>query len=180
MNLFVAAQLTLSSFSKMHLYDSFTSARYLPYQIRYQRGASTTEERAWVFCCQPGEPVAFEDLLECLCKKQCCEPKFFCSLPTSLPLKEVYNGEPAFYELYRERQLLSCGLGCGHFQLFATSAFKTHLESHLVLLSDGWRNCIWFPPSFYRKEILQFPTWFLTSNDDLFNEGTVINWFVPG
>lgn len=105
----------------------------------------------------------------------------FFALPTppSRP-QEVYNGEPAFYEFYRERQLLSHKPGCGHFQLFAISAFKTHLESHLVLLSEGRKNSFWFPPSVYRREILKIPTWFLTSEGDLFNEGTVTNWFVPG
>lgn len=68
----------------------------------------------------------------------------FFAPPTSPlpPKKEVYNGEHAFYELYRERQLLSHKLGCGRFQLFAIREFKTHLESHLVLLSRGMEKML--------------------------------------
>lgn len=57
------------------------------------------------------------------------------------PQKKFIMEKPAFYKLYRERQLLSHKLDCGHFQLFAVSAFKTHLESHLLLLSEQWIKC---------------------------------------
>lgn len=114
--------------------------------------------------------VALEDLLECLCKTTLWT-KVFCS-PHLPPPKEVYNREPA---CFGERQLLSHKLGCGHFQLFAISAFKTHLDSHLVLLSGGWKNCFWFPPSVYTREILQIPTQFWTSKVYMFNKGTVTN-----
>lgn len=96
---------------------------------------------------------------------------FFCS-PHLPPPKEVYNGEPA---CFGERQFQSLKLGCGHFQLFVVSVLKTHLDSHLVLLSEGWKNSFWFPPSVYTREILQIPTWFLTSKDYMFNKGTVTN-----
>lgn len=49
---------------------------------------------------------------------------FFCS-PHLPPPKEVYNGEPA---CFGERQFQSLKLGCGHFQLFVVSVFKTHLN----------------------------------------------------
>lgn len=45
-NLFVTTQVALSSFSQVHLCDSITCARRLPYKKGYQRGAFTTEERA--------------------------------------------------------------------------------------------------------------------------------------
>lgn len=53
--------------------------------------------------------------------------------------------KPAFYELYRERQLLSHKLGCGHFQLFAVNAFKTHLENFKCLQKQ--KACKFLPDS---------------------------------
>lgn len=55
--------------------------------------------------------------------QSCC---FF--LPPSkkfvFPPEEVYNGEPTFSELYRERLLVSLKLGCRHCQSFAISTKK--------------------------------------------------------
>lgn len=41
--------------------------------------------------------------------------------------EEVYNGEPTFSELYRERLLVSLKLGCRHCQSFAISTKKKRL-----------------------------------------------------
>lgn len=110
--------------------------------------------------------MAFEDLLEVLCKIVLWTKVFCCSHPKkfTFPKEEAYNGEPGFFsELYREMLLLFLELGCSYFHQFAVSAFKTHLESCLVLFSKGWKKGFWFPPSVYRREILQTSTWFLIS-----------------
>lgn len=151
----------------MQLYDSFISARCLPYKILYQRGPSITDERVWVtnFVISLDSQWLLKIYLKSYAK-QWYEPKFFCcSHPKkfTFPQKKHIMENHFFPKLYREMLLLFLKLGCSHFQLFAVSAFKTHLESCLVLFSKGWKKCFWFPPSVYRREILQFSTWFLTS-----------------
>lgn len=91
------------------------------------------------------------------------------------PQKKHIMENHIFSELYREMLLLFLKLGCSHFQLFAVSAFKTHLESCLVLFSKGWKKVLLISSICLQKGntanfclILNFQGWF-------FNKGAVTN-----